>query len=186
MEINGFSQEVSSIVSTNVKSSETETPYQSGDHCEFYAFQEAALHFKGISISKNTRTEMQQEKEYLTRIVLKHFDIKGAGEAGSLAIILPRLQAIGIQPKQLTTLESKADIIIETMKECGVNFTEAPNIVKSEAEITVKLPALIVQTTPESNAGHIWFCKDKTAFQTEMTRPKHTKTIKDKTVYVSL
>lgn len=117
---------------------------------------------------------MQRERVKLSEM-LKSTNVRGAGEAASLALILPRLQEIGIQPKKLVTFKDKGVVIMKTMNECGVIFLEPPDLPEgTEANVKITLPALVL-LSDESGRSHFWFCKDKRTFEEEMKNPRITK-----------
>lgn len=143
-------------------------PYEDGDHCAFYAVQEALIHFNQSSLNLPTRTKFEQER--LERIEL-YKKISGVDhELGaplklSLTWLLPKLEKEGIIPTKFVCADITRHVIENTKqlnRYSGI-IRELADHAKTNANEL--FPALFF--LEREDGPHVWFCPDKKTFASD-------------------
>jgi len=148
------------------------TPYEDGDHCIFYAVQDASMFFNDSPMSKLDRDKYKLQRE---RILTLYKAITGTDEklGGwlqiSAAFILSKLKLKGIVPEKLICSNGTKEIIesVKTLSRQKFKYSLSTD----DEGIDIQLPALFFL---EGNDGHhVWFAGNIDEFNEK--HPMHTR-----------
>ncbi len=131
-------------------------PYEYGDHCVFYAVQEANIHFNRMPLTLEDREAFQEERTKrvkLYKAVTGLTEEKGGWLKISLQMLMSKLKEHDIVSDSfLCTEETKR--ILE-----GLNFINRENVqlIASEGSAVIEFPVVFLVERFEAGENHAWF-----------------------------
>lgn len=149
---------------TKLDTGQQPVPYEDGDHCIFYAVQEASMYFSNLPLTVEDRSKYKQQTnrfQHLSEIVVQHDNPSLKWLTSSLRNIYPRLKSVGVSIEKIyCDTDTKQEIEDD-------NFFKRSNFLiesqEGEFEVDMKYPVLLYIN--RENDTHVWCCVSEEKFK---------------------
>jgi hypothetical protein len=144
-----------------------EIPYEDGDHCIFYAVQDANIHFNQQPLAIEDRDKLQRQRERapgLYKAITGITEERGAWVKLSLGLIMEKLGEINVVPDTIVCTEDTKNMLE------GINFIKREDIQFKivEGKTQIDFPSLLMMENDSNEAGHVWFCGSEEDFENDL------------------
>lgn len=146
-------------------------PYEPGNHCIFYAVQDANIYFNKRGLTESERNKYQKERQRrvnLFKAISGRTEGKGGRFIVSVPMVLTKLKNYNIEPKEIVCTKDTTEVF------AGKNFVRQAGILVrgvDQGEATIELPALFfIEGSEKTKTGHVWFCSDEKKFDEEYNK----------------
>lgn len=140
-------------------------PYEIGDHCIFYAVQDANIHFNQKPLTVDDRKKFQMERDERPRI---HKAITGIAEEENLTwlkltlqMLFTKLEEHNIVPDFVLCSKETEEMIKD------INFIKRQNIQIRSVEGSVDIEFPVVLLVQRDAQSHVWFAESENDFDTK-------------------
>lgn len=137
-------------------------PYEDGDHCMFYALQDASLFFRQKDLDTEYREQLANLRDrgpQIARAITGKDEIPGEGTRLSLFHIARKLKKMDISPTRFICQDPIHELIKDTpfFRNIGLQIEKSANV-------KMDYPVMIFTANNSTGQRHVWFCKDKNDF----------------------
>ncbi len=141
----------------------TPTPYEPGNHCIFYAVQDANLFFNGTGLPREQRDTFKKNQPRIDALIRKLNPGQDTEQPisflkRSLVYTLKMLDRERITSPGIYCAPNVASVLSEAsfIKRRGIPVASVDNT----RDYIVSTPAIIVTDRPQQGDCHMWFCRD--------------------------
>ena len=140
-------------------------PYEDGNHCIFYAVQDASIYFNQKPLKVEDRDKIGRQKDRAPSIYLSITGLKeekGGWFKLSMGILMENLRENGIVPDKIWCIQDAKEVLE------NLNFIKRENIcVKAvSGSVEIEYPSiLVIQAGKNREGNHVWFCKSQEDYE---------------------
>jgi hypothetical protein len=151
----------------NLEITSSPVPYEDGDHCVFYAVQEASLFFRNQPLSKVDQSKYKKERERLIRlgkIIIGKDTEDGHWLTASLRFTHAKLSTIGVSISSLACSNETRQFLEQDnfIKRSGTPI----NVKEIGKKFNLVYPVLLyIQAGDKSS--HVWCCVSPEKFTSD-------------------